>query len=327
MKKNRIGIDGRFLPDPKLYISKEYLLDLYSVKKYSQCKIAKIVKCSQTHICNLLDRYKINKRERFCFRLHEKYIFSKEQEEIITGALLGDGHITKQGLGNSQFTYTSSIRSHVEYIANFFKEVLTEETKNIKKLSYFDKRTNKTYTRYLIRTFNNIVFTELREKWYKEGIKFIPEDTMLTPKTCLVWYMGDGGLVNTGSIKLSTHCFAKEELEKILLPQLKRFDTVLYETEKNNQYITYIPRKKSKYFIGFIGPCPIKEMNYKWALPSYINKKFEKDTYKKHSYLKDEFIKLYKAGRTYYSIAKEYGIEPSAVRYYLIKEKVLNKGK
>ena len=55
--------------------------------------------------------------------------------------------------------------------------------------------------------------------------------------TCLIWYIGDGGICNSSKhngqfIKLATNCFDKEEQESILLTQLIDFDARLCKVGK-----------------------------------------------------------------------------------------------
>jgi hypothetical protein len=102
------------------------------------------------------------------------------QLQVLKGALLGDGHLDKKKVGNSQFKYLTSDKSHTKYIASYFSDILTNDTKNIKKSQYFDKRTGKNYVRYTMRTIDNRTFSDIRSKWYPNGIKIIPPDIKLT---------------------------------------------------------------------------------------------------------------------------------------------------
>ena len=284
----------------------------------SQKAIAKQLKCSVDTIRRNFKDYNIVARKNpKDWTSNKEIILTNIQLEVINGALLGDGHLTKAEKRNSQFSYTSKIKSHVEYVFNYLNDYITNE--DIKKYSYFDKRTNKTYTRYSARTQLNITFTKLKNLWYCNNIKIIPNNIILTPLTCLIWYLGDGSLNhNDKFIKLSTNCFTYEELNEIIIPQMKIFNAKLTKTDKN-QYFIYIPHLKVKQFLDYIGECPFEEYKYKWNYIEYKNKKYENNEVKNHKNLVPEFIKLYKEGFTYYAIAKKYNIEPNAVKYYLIK--------
>lgn len=204
-----------------------------------------------------------------------KIIFSPSEQEFIDGALLGDGCISKPKGNSSQFTYTTSKKTHAEYVYSKLKRIAVNENKNGPILSHvFDNRTGKTYHSYRFRTVNNIAFKEIYDKWYPEKKKSIPPDIKLTPLSVLIWYIGDGGIINgkrCQHIKISTHAFDKHQLETGLLPQLRAFDPHLVKVKKEQYYI-YIPRRKMKDFFTFIGKCPVKEYRYKWNIIPYIYK-------------------------------------------------------
>lgn len=255
-------------------------------------------------------------------QLTEKIIFTNEQIEVLNGAMLGDGCLyLHKGGKNAQFVYLSKSKQHVEFVSNYFKQYWSGE--GLKEESYFDQRTQKEYTRFKVRTYTNQSFTEEYYRWYVNGIKRLPKDLILTPLVCLIWYVGDGGLVKNGSnrsenIKLSTHCFSKKEQEQILLPQLIQFEASLMAADKSKeQYYIYIPHRKEKEFLEYIGSCPFSDYEYKWNYTPYKNAQP-----KNHTDKEQIFCEMYLNGKGYYQIAKEFNVNPSAVRHYLIKNNI-----
>lgn len=247
--------------------------------------------------------------------LKEMVKLSSVQEEALNGALLGDGSliIHKNGI-NAYFSYLSATKSHVEFVEQYFHEWVSKS--GIYDSSYIDKRTNKEYYRSSFKTYSNITFTNYYNHWYHNNVKGLPYDLKLTPLTCLIWYLGDGCICHSNRseyIKLSTHCFKREEQEQILLPQLQQFEATLMSAG-NDQYYIYIPRRKEADFLEFIGKCPFPEYQYKWEIAKYKNK--QPTSHKEHE---QEFCEMYKSGMTYYAIAKQFNIEPNAVKYYLKK--------
>lgn len=254
--------------------------------------------------------------------LKEPIKLSYEQIQVLEGALLGDGSLVMHKHGkNAIFSYTSKSKQHIEFVGKYFKEYCSVPSKYIKKTSYHDKRTDKVYTRYYFKTCSNSTFTEYYNKWYRNHIKYPPDDFKLTPLSCLVWYIGDGGLINSKysqEIKLSTHCFSRESQEKILLPQLEQFNSYLVKADKNKlgnyQYCIHIPHRSVKSFLEYIGECPFDDYLYKWNYREYINKMPDN-----HLDKEEQICDLYKNGGTYYAIAKKLNIEPSVAKYYLVK--------
>lgn len=256
-------------------------------------------------------------------QLTQPITLTQEQLEVLNGALLGDGCLYLHSKGkNAQFIYTSKSSQHVNFVFSYFKEYLSGE--DIKENSYYDQRTNKTYTRTTAKTYTNETFTQLYNLWYVNKIKQIPKNLILTPLTCLIWYIGDGGISHgqrSENIKLSTHCFLKEDLEKIIIPQLKQFEATLAKADKENQYFIYIPHRKEKDFLNYIGECPFSDYLYKWQIAEYKNS-LPKDDYRKYE---KEFCEEYLKGENYYQIAKKKNIEPNVVKYYLIKNNIYKK--
>lgn len=253
-------------------------------------------------------------------QLKEKIILTDIQKEVLYGALLGDGTlITHKNGKNSYFSYTSKSKQHVEYVMSYFTQYITQA--GIYDTSYYDKRTNKTYYRSVAKTKANQVFTQEKQNWYKCGKKVIPSDLTLTPLTCLIWYIGDGCISHnkrTQNIKLATQCFSKEDQEKILIPQLQNFDVTLMKADisKNGeqQYFIYIPKRKIKNFLEYIGPCPFSDYQYKWDYSEY-----------KNFYLPNqpeviqEIITMFNRGLSAGTIAKDIGVDRSTVTKYLIQ--------
>lgn len=245
----------------------------------------------------------------------EEIQLNQIQKDVLSGSLLGDGSLIIHKNGkNAYFQYLSKSKQHVEYIAKYFNNMITNA--GIYDSSYYDNRTNKQYFSSAFKTHTNKVFTNIYNEWYVNKKKIIPKNLQLNPTICLVWYIGDGGIIRSNRsefIKISTHCFNKESQENILLPQLKDFDASLMKTD-NNQYFIYIPHRKESDFLEYIGKCPFSDYQYKWNYKKYKNKPPTNHTCKEK-----EFCDLFKRGMTYYSIAKKFGIEPNAVKYYLIK--------
>lgn len=238
--------------------------------------------------------------------------------EILNGSMLGDGCLYKhKNAINAQFCYTSKLYQHVEYVTKPFWDYKCGD--GIKETVVHDKRTNKDYKRYEFKTVVSESLTKEYNRWYPDNIKHIPEDLVLTPLTCLIWYIGDGCLFGNNKctsqeIKIATDCFEKDELVRIILPQLQRFNPTLSKngiskSGKEKYQIRIRPKEKVVEFLNYIGECPFEDYQYKWNVkerktPSY------KDYY-------EEWEKLYLDGVKYVEIARMYDCDPSTVWHYL----------
>lgn len=304
----------------KVDISKQKLLDLYKNQKLSIKKIAEYFNCSIWTIQDRLQRFALVKRYK-----GNIYTLTALQKEVLDGIMLGDGCLTKHNRcsnENAQLVYLSKSEQHVKFVGQYFENLLAGEGYTYRKI--YDKRTEKYYEQNKFRTIHCTGLTEQYKRWYPNGKKIIPDDLVLTPLKCLMWYIGDGGLVSDGqrrsqSIKLSTQGFTKVQQENILLPQLIKFNARLQKVNKAKDghilYGIYIPHKSIQDFLSFIGECPFSDYLYKWSYKKFKNK-IPEISHKVHE---TEFCQLFKQGLTYYAIGKHYGIEPNAVRYYLEK--------
>lgn len=251
-------------------------------------------------------------------QLNEKIILSDAQKEVLYGALLGDGSlVVHKGGINAYFSYLSKSQQHVEYVVNYFAPYLTQA--KIYNSDCFDRRTNKIYHRSSARTYSNEAFTNEYNKWYRSGVKIIPSDLKLTSLTCLIWYIGDGCIShskNTQYIKLATQCFSKEDQEEILIPQLQEFEAHLVKADISKdgeqQYFIYIPRRKIKKFLDYIGPCPFSDYQYKWDYKEYKNFSLSQNP----EFIQN-IIKLFRNGISSGTIAKYLDVDRSTVVKYL----------
>ena len=253
----------------------------YVVKRESITRIAKQLNTSRLTLRKWMveNDFKIESSRK---HTNEIITLSKEQEDALFGGLLGDACLTNNGKekNNAQISYTSSCKDHVEFFKEFFEPNVSDY--GVKESKYLDKRTNKVYTRYCYRSELNSRFSEYREKWYIDNIKTIPKDLKLTSKMCLIWYLGDGSLQQcynekrTDLIKLSTNSFVQEEVDNILVPQLKKFGAYSALNEKG-QCIIRIPRKGINKFLSYIGECPVDSYKYKWEVFDYKYKKYKEN--------------------------------------------------
>ena len=253
-------------------------------------------------------------------QIKEKIILTSMQKEVLYGALLGDGSlVTHKHATNSYFSYLSKSKQHVEYVMNYFQEYLTKA--GICESDYLDQRTNKIYHRSLAKTYSNDAFTQEKQHWYQNGKKIIPDDLILTPTTCLIWYIGDGCISHgkrTQNIKLATQCFSKEDQEKIILPQLQKFEASLMKADISKdgqqQYFIYIPKRKIKKFLEYIGPCPFSDYQYKWDYQDYKNFSLSQNP----EFIQS-IIEFFNNGMSAGTIAKHFGVDRSTVVKYLIQ--------
>jgi intein-encoded DNA endonuclease-like protein len=118
----------------------------------------------------------------------------------------------------------------------------------------------------------DINFQTLR--WYGQNldyIKQIPKDVRITPKSLLLWYLGDGNLYlykNVYMIALCTDSFLKDDICEILIPKLKEIGIKASLSRDKKHYRIRIFGKSIAIFFNFIGRIsPINCYSYKFNIP------------------------------------------------------------
>lgn len=243
---------------------------------------------------------------------NEPLVFSEREREFLEGALLGDGHVTKPRGQSCQFSYTTSKRSHAEYVHEQLKRMVVNECKDGPVESHtYDERTEKTYTSYRVRAICNLSFYHLRNRWYPEGKKVVPSDVELTPLTMLLWYIGDGALLTPNRsqyIKLCTNGFPKDNIEQVLLPKMQQYEASLVKSTPSQWWI-YIPRRKIETFLSFIGDCPVSDYTYKWEVRPYKYKGVELNGMSDYADVYPKIIDAWKSGGvTIYELSKKFKV-------------------
>ena len=258
----------------------------------------------------------------------KKFIFTDYEESIIDGLMLGDGHINKTLF---RLELISSSFQHLDFIKNNLnKDIWTDG--GIHTYHKYDKRINKTLTIHCLASKSNETFYKLRKKWYPENIKIIPNNLKLNRISLLIWFLGDGCLLQlhkkerTQCIKLCTNSFKEEEINNILIPQLLKYHARIKRIEKNAPVII-IPRRYCDLFLNDIGEPPFKDYSHKWNVFPYKNKNIEKNGIKSHTELKEKFIKEYLKNQKVSDIAKKYNVDSNVVIYYCKKAGIYIQGR
>lgn len=238
---------------------------------------------------------------------------TQHELEVIQGCLLGDGCLSLNGK-SSCFMYGSSNYDHVKYVWDQLKRLSTPRYENGPvELKIYDKRTNKTYINYSIRTKSNITFYNLRMLWYPERIKIVPKDLKLTNTIIRLWYIGDGSISkDSGMIKLCTDAFDDESLE-LLNGQLQKWKSWI---NFNNRRI-YIKRINAKQFLSYIGECPVKSYQHKWVIKQLKNCKINKSGPDDHSSKYLDIVKDFETGEyTIYGLYKKHNVPIKCIKNY-----------
>lgn len=152
-----------------------------------------------------------------------KFIIPKQVWEVITGELLGDGHIRYDPInkpninGRLEFTFSADIKYYVDYLKF---DVLFPICTISQPTGRPNESKNRKVTQYWFSTKRMSLISDLHRLWYKsvdgKYVKILPKDieNMLTPMAIAHWIMGDGYF--SGSVLICTDNFTKNEVSQLI---------------------------------------------------------------------------------------------------------------
>jgi len=249
----------------KKYQNKEWLENKYQEQILSQKDIGKICKVAGNTIGYYLRKFNIPIRSRGEYQhlaTGNHCNLSQKTIEWINGELLGDGCLQSRSPWSARFTYSSKHKEYIEYIRDTLKYFGIKQAGKIYKI--YHKERNYYDYRYESRCY--IELLSIRKQWYPKGKKIVPKDIKLTPITCRQWYIGDGYLIyqkkHKTRIRLATCGFLISNVN-YLIRKLKELDFKIARQPHSN--IIGISSYSTKNFLDYIGRCPVKCYQYKWA--------------------------------------------------------------
>jgi len=245
-----------------LYKNKEWLINKYLKEKLSTRVMQKICNVSNPTICKWLTKYSIPFRT-----ISESVHLSKanhcnlsiESIHWLYGELLGDGCLYKISPYSARFQYASKYKEYIQYVSDILKSFGIKQSGKILKI----KKCNSYYYQY--KSYSYVELLSIYNKWYPNGKKIIPRDTILTPLVCRQWYIGDGSLKYSihekPSIRLCTNDFIVNDVNW-LVKQLNNLG--FKSTRQPVDNIIHILVCSTKDFLNYVGKCPVECYQYKF---------------------------------------------------------------
>lgn len=226
-----------------------------------------------------------NRRQFHTNRIHYKDRIGPHNIDIISflvGCLLGDAHAYKSGTIGTRFRFSQSIR-HKDYIFFLYKFLFDRGYSSYKGPQLYQRtliKTNGTKKTYYGHEFSTFTFSSLDwlyDLFYINKIKIIsPElEHYFTPMSLAYLIMDDGcWLPSSKSIKISTNCFTREEvdlLRSILESKfgLQTTKQLLSKKEGNSpkdKYTIYVKVASFPKLIKLVLPYFCLSMQYKLGL-------------------------------------------------------------
>lgn len=193
-------------------------------------------------------------------------------KQIIFGSLLGDAQTTMENRSlKARFSFTQSI-IHDLYFLSFFEHFKEFCGTSFRLVSYFDKRTSKTYKRYVFRSLTNDLFTFFHLLFYVNGVKVIPQDlSLLTPLALAHLIMQDGAKATSGGLYICTDNFTSSDVIRLAnyISNRYKLQTTTPKapnSSKNNSFRIYITVASMKTLRSIVIPHMHTSMLYKLSV-------------------------------------------------------------
>ncbi len=178
------------------------------------------------------------------------------QMSVIAGSILGDAYICiMPGRSNAFLEINHSIKAK-EYV-DWKYRVLENVCKSVPQTRKIDEKR----TAYRFYTRQSKEFTELLNRFYRDGKKKVPSDLELDPVILAVWLMDDGSR-SGGSVYLNTQQFSLSDQKRLMY--LLRQMGLKSRLNKDKKYHRIRLLKESLPKLRqIVGPYVIPSMRYK----------------------------------------------------------------
>lgn len=194
---------------------------------------------------------------------------SDKQHQIITGLLMGDGHINRSSttprlraemVNEDYLHYLDDEFPHISCGVNLSrtakqqskKHIETGFNQNASQESYSDCYWWETMCHDGLQTYAD---------WYKSGEKVFPEDLELTPMVLKHWYVCDGSFNGYIQIYLDNEKSNKKKIESYFSNII--YDNIRWDEQKGHTAINFTKEDSNKIFEYIGGPLP--GFRYKWS--------------------------------------------------------------
>ena len=160
--------------------------------------------------------------------------YTKEQYEILYGTLLGDSSLQFFSKKSKTPAFTCC-HSQAQKEYSF---LLSEKLNGVcKKRDRYDKRTNKTYISYDVRTKTNQRLLPIYNELYKTGTKQVTREyaEKLTARSIAFWFMDDG-YKHDETFILCTDSFNVESCDILCETIFKKFGITFRKLKHGNNY-------------------------------------------------------------------------------------------
>ena len=234
------------------------VMNLYEQGARSALEIATTLNIKGNRVWDVLIKNGIYQKE-FDERNKLK-ITSKLQEEVLIGTVIGDGCLCKQNktAKKCRISLAHSLKQRQYFLKKY--EILKDLIETEYRIGFqHDTRTNKDYHFIKFQSKANLLYADLRDKWYKNDKKIIPKDIYKYGADCLAVKFYDDGYKSQNGFYIAMDRFDEESLDNFIgWIMTMGIESTL---EKGNR--VYIPKRCKEKFVSIVKPFATSDVLYK----------------------------------------------------------------
>lgn len=227
--------------------------------------------CNYGTIRNVLLRNKVALRCKSDAAKSKRTVeISKCHGEIIDGLLLGDGSVF-QRRRTANFRLKSIEPDFTDNVKNVLPFVFSDYTENAMQVYIKGKLCSRKKT-YIIESRVYQSLNVFRDRWYRQDVKIVPKDLVLTPAVCKYWFYSDGytsrihanGNDNCVVLGLCTNSFTKDDT-LFLRDKLRELGFDFRIAKKVKGHVLQARKKESvNGFLEYVDKPNVQCFSYKW---------------------------------------------------------------
>lgn len=197
--------------------------------------------------------------------MNNHIVISSRQREIITGKLLGDGHLETRTRGMTyrlKIEHSEKQKLYVDWLYNELKNFSASEPKR-----KVQRVKGEEYVKYWFNTVSTGSLRFYGQQWYQNNKKVIPRqlDRWFTPLALAVWFMDDGSIKSQHHRAkiINTQSFSKEEILRLIDLLDRKYGIKAKLRYQREGYQVYLLSETIEKLENIIRPHVLPSMAYK----------------------------------------------------------------
>ena len=190
---------------------------------------------------------------------------NSEQEEVLIGLMLGDGHLETQNRGRTYRLKIEQSEKHEAYVQHLYH--LFQNWVRTPPQPKVVRSRGRVSRNWWFQTLSHGAFRFFAQQFYEDGRKRVPRliHRWLTPRALAYWFMDDGSIKSSQSkgVIFNTQGFERSDVQRLCNVLHEKFSLEAKLRKQKEGWQIYISGRSYETFRGLIEPFLIPTMRYK----------------------------------------------------------------